>query len=196
MPAADGACSPTGSRRGAEEGGAPQGVEDARVGRRVLAHVFDAVLRLLHPVCPFITEEFWHLLGESGARRDLGAGGAASAESVIVASWTMAIPARRDPAAELEFEAVRMVSGRGRKIRQDRNLSAAKTPGALVICADQAVAGRFGPHVELIKNLAPLDHLEVGADLPRPEGAAVEVIPGMEVLVPLAAAADPERGRK
>ncbi len=33
---------------------------DREVARTVLAHTFDAALRLLHPVVPFITEELWH----------------------------------------------------------------------------------------------------------------------------------------
>src|SRR5436190_1363097 len=32
--------------------------------QRVLAHALDTLLRLLHPIIPFLTEEVWHLLGE------------------------------------------------------------------------------------------------------------------------------------
>ncbi len=170
--------------------------EGAHVSRRVLAHVFDATLRLLHPVCPFITEELWHLLAETGARRDLGASfPAPPSESVIVASWPSADAARRQPEDERDFELVRQVIQRVRKIRQDRNLSASKTPTALVISTDHEVARRLRPHEGLVKNLAPLESLEVGAGLSRPPGAAVEVAPGMEVVVALAAA-DPEKEKK
>ena len=36
--------------------------------QRVLAHALDALLRLLHPMMPFITEEVWQLLAQGGAR--------------------------------------------------------------------------------------------------------------------------------
>ena len=38
---------------------------DAAVAQRVLAHALDQLLRLLHPMIPFITEEVWQLLGKS-----------------------------------------------------------------------------------------------------------------------------------
>jgi len=51
------------------------------------------------------------------------------------------------------------------------------------------------PHQGLVLNLAPLQEVTVCTGGERPAGAAVEVLPGMEVVVPLAAA-DPERERK
>ena len=40
--------------------------------QRVLAHVLDTLLRLLHPMIPFLTEEVWQLLAEVAPRRGLG----------------------------------------------------------------------------------------------------------------------------
>jgi valyl-tRNA synthetase len=44
--------------------------EDREVARSVLVHVFDAALRLLHPVVPFITESLWQRLPVSGHSPD------------------------------------------------------------------------------------------------------------------------------
>ncbi len=171
-------------------------VDGALACRRVLAHVFDTTLRLLHPVCPFITEELWHLLAETGARRDLNSSKTAEFEdSAIVARWPEADPGRRNPSVEEEFGWVQQMIQRVRKIRQDRNLSAKKTPGALVRCAESDMAARIRPHQDLVKNLATLKTLEIGTNLERPSGSAVEVLTGMEVIVPLAGA-DPELERK
>ncbi len=41
------------------------------VAGRVLAHTLDTLLRLLHPIMPFITEEVWGLLGEVAPERGL-----------------------------------------------------------------------------------------------------------------------------
>ena len=38
--------------------------EQRQTAQRVLAHVLDALLRLLHPMVPFLTEEVWQLLGQ------------------------------------------------------------------------------------------------------------------------------------
>jgi valyl-tRNA synthetase len=182
--------------RSDEEGGAAGSGDDAAVCRRVLAHVFDAVLRLLHPVCPFITEELWHLLAETGCRRVLDGGSGAPAESVILAPWPSHDPARRENRVEEEFEWVKGAIGRVRKIRQDRNVAASRTPDACIICVDETVAGRILPHRELILNLTALKSVRIGTGIERPAGAAVEVLPGMEVAVPLAQASDPEREKK
>ncbi|HEV2641219.1 MAG TPA: class I tRNA ligase family protein, partial [Candidatus Elarobacter sp.] len=55
--------------------------EDREVARAVLVHAFDAGLRLLHPVVPFITEALWQRLPER-AEKD--------AELLAVAKWPVA----------------------------------------------------------------------------------------------------------
>ncbi len=174
--------------------------KDAKTCCRVLAHVFDATLRLLHPVCPFITEELWHLLAEAGETRSLGGepAGPAPVESVIVAPWPVEDPRRRDASAEEEFEWVRQIIQRVRKIRQDRNLGSKATPRASVICADKELAARLEPHRNVIASLAALDAFEVTTAKARVENSAVEVLSRLEIVVPLPAvdAANEEKARQ
>ena len=59
------------------------GGDAAHHTRLVLGHALDTVLRLLHPVVPFVTEALWTAL----------TGG----ESLVVASWPAVDPARRRP---------------------------------------------------------------------------------------------------
>jgi valyl-tRNA synthetase len=46
-----------------------EGGTGAQAARAVLAHVLDRSLRLLHPICPFITEELWTRLSEAAPFR-------------------------------------------------------------------------------------------------------------------------------
>ena len=49
--------------------------EQRQTAQRVLAHALDVLLRLLHPMMPFLTEEVWQLLGAGGAEpRAAGSG--------------------------------------------------------------------------------------------------------------------------
>ncbi len=94
------------------------GGEPAEASRLVLGHVLDVLLRLLHPMIPFVTEELWTAL----------TGG----ESVVVADWPVADPALRDEAAEREIAAVRDVVTEIRRFRSDQGLRPAqKVPASL-----------------------------------------------------------------
>ncbi len=54
--------------------------------QRVLAATLDTLVRLLHPLVPFITEEVWQLLGQAAPRRGLSTQ-QLPAESIMLASW-------------------------------------------------------------------------------------------------------------
>jgi valyl-tRNA synthetase len=103
-----------GSPPGAAQGG---GDPAAAAGTRaVLGHVLDRLLRLVHPVMPFVTDELWtHLTG---------------GESVLAATWpgrvadgTSALSAlSRDLAAEAEIEALMGLVTQVRRFRSDQGL--------------------------------------------------------------------------
>jgi valyl-tRNA synthetase len=80
----------------------------AAATRAVLGHVLDALLRLIHPVMPFVTDELWtHLTG---------------GESVMVASWPGSEAPRADPQAEAEIEALMRLVTQVRRFRSDQGL--------------------------------------------------------------------------
>jgi valyl-tRNA synthetase len=118
---------------------ASDGAEAAR-SRRVLGHVLDQLLRLLHPVIPFVTEELWTVL--------------TGAESIVVAAWPVADPARIDDVAEEELAALQKVVTEVRRFRSDQGLR----PGQRVSAALTGL-GNVGidVHEPLIRALARLD---------------------------------------
>ena len=94
----------------AEEGPA------AAVTRRVLGEVLDTVLRLLHPVTPFVTEALWtELTGH---------------ETLVTAAWPTVDPARAatplDPSAEAEVAALQKLVTEVRRFRADQGLRPGK----------------------------------------------------------------------
>jgi valyl-tRNA synthetase len=118
---------------------ATDGVGAAR-SRRVLGHVLDQLLRLLHPVIPFVTEELWTVL--------------TGAESIVVATWPTADAARIDDVAEEELAALQKVVTEVRRFRSDQGLR----PGQRVSAALTGL-GNVGidVHEPLIRSLARLD---------------------------------------
>ena len=88
----------------------------AAVTRRVLGEVLDTVLRLLHPVTPFVTEALWtELTGH---------------ETLVTAAWPTVDPARAtsplDPAAEAEVAALQKLVTEVRRFRADQGLRPGK----------------------------------------------------------------------
>src|SRR5262249_14939948 len=69
--------------------------EQRQTAQRVLADALDPLLRLLHPMMPFLTEEVWQLLAKVAPNRGLPTA-AATAESICVAPWPTADATRQD----------------------------------------------------------------------------------------------------
>ncbi|MBW6436533.1 valine--tRNA ligase [Actinoplanes hulinensis] len=114
--------------------------QGSAVTQRVLGHVLDQLLRLLHPVIPFVTEELWIAL----------TGG----ETVMKAAWPSADPALVDDAAEEELAALQKVVTEVRRFRSDQGLK----PSQRVTAALTGL-GNVGidAHEPLIRSLARLD---------------------------------------
>jgi valyl-tRNA synthetase len=108
--------------------------------RRVLGEVLDRLLRLLHPVIPFVTEELWT--------------GLTGGESIVIAPWPAADPARTDTLAEDELGALQKVVTEVRRFRSDQGLK----PGQRVSAALTGL-GNVGidEHEALIRSLARLN---------------------------------------
>jgi valyl-tRNA synthetase len=108
--------------------------------RRVLGHVLDQLLRLLHPVIPFVTEELWIAL----------TGG----ETVMRASWPVADQTWIDDAAEEELAALRKIVTEVRRFRSDQGLKPSQRVNAAL-----TGLGNVGidTHEPLIRSLARLD---------------------------------------
>ena len=76
--------------------------------RRVLGEVLDGLLRLLHPITPYVTEALWTEL--------------TGAESIVIAPWPTADPARFDPAAERAIDGLQSVVLEVRRFRSEQGV--------------------------------------------------------------------------
>jgi valyl-tRNA synthetase len=130
----------------------------ARATRLVLGRVLDHLLRLLHPLMPFVTEELWTaLVAESTGGSVAGAGQAPvdAIASLVVAPWPSAEPTHWDPVAEAGIAAVREVVTEIRRFRAEQGLP----PGRRVPAKIEYVAEATDGVVEHahIRALARLD---------------------------------------
>ncbi len=94
----------------------PNGNDAAqRATRRTLIRVLETILRLLHPIAPFITEELWQTVAPIAGRK--------STEYLVTAAYPVAQPERIDPQAVAWVEQLKSVVGTCRSLRSEMGLS-------------------------------------------------------------------------
>jgi valyl-tRNA synthetase len=154
----------------------------AAATRRTLLTVFETLLRALHPVMPFITEEVWQkvapVAGVTGA-------------TIMLAPWPDSRALPHDAAAASDVDWVKGVILALRQIRGEMDISPARRLTTLVRDANVTDETRFAQHSALLGRLAGLDGIRV---LPPSETAppsASAVVGDMTLLVPMQGLIDP-----
>ncbi|MGH3341573.1 MAG: valine--tRNA ligase [Carbonactinosporaceae bacterium] len=141
-----------------------RGGAEAERTRAVLGYLLDHLLRMLHPVTPFVTEELWSAL--------------TGRESVTVEPWPVPDEGFVDPAAEAEIRALQTVVTEVRRFRADQGLA----PGRKVptrIGYGPAAAPGLALYEDQVRALARLD------DAGGPEFAATASLAVAGVTVEL-----------
>lgn len=122
--------------------------------KRVLGYVLDQLLRILHPLMPFITEELWTTL----------TGG----ESLVIAQWPQPNALHRDVQGEKLIAQVQEIVTEVRRFRSDQGIKpSAKIPARFVAPKDMAPfesAMRFILRIETPEaGFAPSANVEIGS---------------------------------
>jgi valyl-tRNA synthetase len=157
--------------------------ESRVVAQRVLAHALDSLLRLLHPIIPFITEEVWQLLGRIAPVRGL-ASTAPAAESIMAARWPAAELKWRDETIESRFAGFQSVLGALREIRSRQGISPKQSIAFSVRC-DEEMTKLLRPLETYFRSMAEARNAGWGPDVKPPTTAATVSLPSMEVYVDL-----------
>ncbi|HEV2539041.1 MAG TPA: valine--tRNA ligase [Frateuria sp.] len=149
--------------------------------RHTLLVVLETVLRALHPVIPFITEEIW----QSVAPR-LGI----QASSIMLQPWPTAAGLPADEAASAEIEWVKAVLSGIRRIRSEMNIAPGKTIPLLLADgepADRTRVAKFAAQIAFLARTETPRWVEAGTEEPA---AAAAVVGSLRVLIPLAGLID------
>jgi valyl-tRNA synthetase len=166
------------------------------LAQRVLAHTLDALLRLLHPMVPFVTEEVWQLLAKVAPQRGIGEIRPA-AESIMIAEWPLPEESREDPRIEARFAQFQKVLRAVRDIRSRQNVPPKAKVEFSVRC-DDATADLLRPMEPYFPGMAGAKAMGWGPAVEPPALSANVALPGMDVYVDLADLidVDAERERK
>ena len=155
--------------------------ERLRGTRRTLVRVLEVMLRLAHPIMPFITEEIWQrikgLAGKEGP-------------TLMLQPWPVANEARLDADAEADIAWVKTFMLGVRQIRGEMNISMAKRINVVLANASEQDRRRLGDFEPLLAKLAKLESVRVLGAEEREPLAAIALVGEMRVLVPMAGLID------
>jgi valyl-tRNA synthetase len=150
--------------------------EEKRGTRQTLVQVLESLLRLLHPLMPFITEEIWAgLASRAGAEGD----------TIMRQPYPAASDYNRDPAAEIELEWVMQFVLGIRQIRGEMDIAPGKSLPVVLENAtarDMELAARHGA---LLRRVARVDSINTLGATEAAPAAATALLGTMRLLVPM-----------
>ncbi|KKW68731.1 valine--tRNA ligase [Lampropedia cohaerens] len=126
-----------------------------RATRATLIRVLEAVLRLAHPLIPFVTEALWQVVAPVAGK---------PGESVAIAQYPESNPAFIDEVAEAEMAQVKALVDACRNLRGEMGISPAQRVPLLATASDAASLQRLQAAAPALQALAKLSEVQVFAD--------------------------------
>ena len=158
--------------------------------KRILVHVLDVLLRLLHPMVPFVTEEIWQRLAEYAPVRGSDSK-EPTAESIAIAAWPQKV-SHVEYSQEIgnQFEKFQETLRAVRDIRARQNVPP-KTEIAFSVKCDKSVAELLEPMGPYFQSMSGAKATVWGPEVVPPTvSATVSLAGGMDVFVDLAGLID------
>ncbi|RYE79894.1 MAG: valine--tRNA ligase, partial [Oxalobacteraceae bacterium] len=165
-----------------------QDSEAAASTRHTLLYVLEALLRLLHPLTPFVTEELWQQVAPR-------LGITAATISLQVFPQAGDIDTASYASAEADVEWLKSMVSALRRVRSELNVPPSKQVRLLLQAGaadDRARVGRFASQLSLLLKLEAIDWLEAGQDTPP---SATAIVGELTLLVPLEGLVDMDAER-
>ena len=135
-----------------------------RGARRTLVRTLEAVLRLAHPLIPFITEELWQTVAPIAGRK--------THDSIMLAAYPRAEEYKIDPASEAKVERLKALAYATRNLRGEMNVSPALRMPLLVAGGGDEI----GEFADILKALGKLSEVQIVDDMPTDAMAPVAVV--------------------
>jgi valyl-tRNA synthetase len=157
-----------------------------RATRRTLVRVLEAVLRLAHPIIPFVTEALWQAVAPVAGK---------TGESIAVAPYPQAQAENIDEAAEGEIARLKALVDACRTLRGEMNVSPAQRL-PLYVYGDAAFVRGASAALQALAKLSEVRLFDTEADWAKAAGAAPVAVVGearLALFMPIDTAAEKAR---
>ncbi|MCH8969763.1 MAG: valine--tRNA ligase, partial [Planctomycetes bacterium] len=183
----------------------------AAAARQILAFCLDQVLRLLHPIVPFITERLWQTLNEIAPQRGLpgvdgvgivfpgscaqpqhegpqpegrGSGSGSPGEVLTIAMYPPAggYPALDDAQVSETFQDLQNATRAVREVRNTAGI-APKDSVAVTIKTTAERTARLQEEAHILKRMARIDDLTIDPAAGRPDRSAIQIVGDLQIFV-------------
>ncbi len=155
--------------------------------RQVLHVIFEGLMRALHPIMPFITEDLWDRTPKFALYAQLA--------SIMFAPYPREDESFFDEEAESQLEMLTRTIRSIRNIRQTYNVPAASQAEVLIYCQDTKELALLKSGEDYIKRLAKVSPLTIASDGTAPDVAAWDTVSTARICVPLDKLIDVEKSK-
>jgi valyl-tRNA synthetase len=154
---------------------------EQRGTRRTLVRVLESLLRLNHPIIPFITEECWQYVAPLAGK---------TGDTIMLQPYPESDSSKLDDKAEAELEWVKIFISGVRRIRSEMDIAPGKPLSLLLQNASDKDKTLYSDNRVFIETLAKLEKskwLTENEDAPE---SATALVGEMKILIPLAGLID------
>jgi valyl-tRNA synthetase len=157
---------------------------DRKAALTVGIHILKTCMNLLHPYIPFITEEIWNRLKNEQEK------------SIVISNWPVVKQELMDSKNEKEMVFIQNIIAAVRNIRSEMNVPLGSWADVRFKTDRQERANIIAKQAGYIRHLARVKKVSHISDQETIKGAAVAVVEGIELFVPLADLIDIEVERQ
>ena len=160
-----------------------------RATRRTLMTVLETVLRLAHPIIPFITEELWQKVSVvAGVRRP------DEETSIMIQKYPVFEESALNPTAVARMTTVQQMVDSIRNLRSEMKLPPSqKLP--LLISGDEAECRAAAPYLQQLARVEPVEHVESLEEAARGSVAPVAIVGNFRLMLKVEIDVKAERER-
>jgi len=156
-----------------------ENVKSAVLSRAI--YVYENILKLLHPIMPFITEEIFQTIHDLDKSRKDGNG----IKTIMTEQFPVTDEKWIDDDVENKLELLQELISSIRNIRGEMNVPPSKKCDVHIKASDKDFEDLINAYPFYIEKLARVENILVGKTIQRPKNSSVSVVKGNEIYIPL-----------